>query len=183
MIHIVDEAPIHVGAREALLDLSFGLDRHRKTSERLREGRLPAFAYTALNDADAMVGTVRLWSVADSSGQSTLLLGPLAVDRTCQGQRIGDRLMRHALTRAALAGHGSVVLVGDLAYYDRFGFARGLLDQVSLPGPVERDRFLGLEFVPGHLQQLSGCLAATGQLAPAAALGPQSFELPYHKVA
>lgn len=41
MIDIVDEAPDHTGAREGLLDLCFGEDRFRKTSERLREGRLP----------------------------------------------------------------------------------------------------------------------------------------------
>jgi len=183
MIHIVDEAPAHVGAREALLDLSFGFDRHMKTSERLREGRLPAFAYSALDGDDAFVGTVRLWPVADECGQGTLLLGPLAVDKTCQGQRIGDRLMRHALTQAALAGHGSVLLVGDLAYYERFGFARGLLESVTLPGPLERHRFLGLEFASGHLDRLSGCLWGAGQSDPAAALGLPTVDLPYHKVA
>ena len=44
--------------------------------------------------------------------------------------------MRHALNQAALHGHGSVLLVGDLPYYERFGFAAGLLDGVGLPGPV-----------------------------------------------
>lgn len=183
MIDIVDEAPAHVGAREALLDLSFGLDRHQKTCERLREGRLPAFAYTALDGEGTLVGTVRLWSVADAAGQATLLLGPLAVDKTCQGRKVGDRLMRHALNQVAVAGHGSVVLVGDQPYYDRFGFARGLLDGVSLPGPVERERFLGVEFVPGYLDRLSGCLAGTGLLAPTAAVAAQSFELPFFKSA
>ncbi|MBD1545139.1 GNAT family N-acetyltransferase [Roseibium aggregatum] len=183
MIHIVDEAPAHVGAREALLDLSFGFDRHQKTSERLREGRLPAFAYSALDEDGELVGTVRLWPVSDGTGQGSLMLGPLAVAKTCQGQRIGDRLMRHALTQAALAGHGSVLLVGDLAYYERFGFARGLLDGVVLPGPLERERFLGLEFTSGHLERLSGCLAGAGQIDPVAALGLPSVDLPYHKVA
>ncbi|WP_346898647.1 N-acetyltransferase [uncultured Roseibium sp.] len=183
MIHIVDEAPAHVGAREALLDLSFGFDRHQKTSERLREGRLPAFAYSALDETDALVGTVRLWPVVDATGQVSLLLGPLAVAKTCQGQRIGDRLMRHVLTQAALAGHGSVLLVGDLAYYERFGFARGLLDSVVLPGPLERERFLGLEFASGHLGRLSGCLTAAGQFDQAAAHGLPTVDLPYHKVA
>jgi len=47
MILIVNEAPEHFGARELLLDRCFGEDRFAKTSERLREGRLPVFAFAA----------------------------------------------------------------------------------------------------------------------------------------
>lgn len=172
MIDIVDEAPAHTGAREALLDLSFGEERFAKTSERLREGRLPVFAFAALDESGKLVGTVRLWSVADRNGFQSLLLGPLAVDPACRGLKVGDRLMRHALNQAAVHGHGSVILVGDLPYYARFGFEAGLLDDVSLPGPVAYDRFLGLEFAPGHLAGLDGVLSAAGLLdlaAPAAA--------------
>jgi len=162
MIDIVDEAPVHTGAREVLLDLCFGEERFTKTSERLREGRLPVFAYAALDGTGTLVGTVRLWSVADRNGAQTLLLGPLAVDPCRRGLKIGDRLMRHALNQAAVLGHGSVILVGDLPFYARFGFASGLLDNVSLPGPVAYDRFLALEFAAGHVAGLSGELAASG---------------------
>ena len=166
MIDIVDEAPAHTGAREALLDQCFGENRFTKTSERLREGRLPVFAFTALDETGRLVGTVRLWSVADRNGFQTLLLGPLAVDPGCRGQQVGDRLMRHALNQAAVHGHGSVILVGDLPYYARFGFDAGLLDDVSLPGPVEYQRFLGVEFQPGHLAGLDGLVLAAGQIDP-----------------
>ena len=163
MIAIVDEAPDHTGAREALLDLSFGEERFTKTSERLREGRLPVLAFAALDDAGTFVGTVRLWSVIDRKGAESLLLGPLAVAPGLRGARIGDRLMRHALTQAAIYGHGSVILVGDLGYYARFGFSSGLLDKVTLPGPVAHARFLGVDLVPGHLAMLEGALAACGE--------------------
>jgi predicted N-acetyltransferase YhbS len=168
MIDIVDEVQAHVCAREALLDLSFGLDRHLKTSERLREGRLPVFAFTALDANGKLVGTVRLWAVADRWEHQSLLLGPLAVDTQCRGLKVGDRLMRHALNQAALHGHGSVLLVGDLPYYERFGFAAGLLEDVMLPGPVDYRRFLGLELAPGHLAGLDGTLIAAGVLDPSA---------------
>ncbi|KZM49274.1 N-acetyltransferase [Labrenzia sp. OB1] len=180
MIDIVEEAPVHIGARDALLDLSFGEARLAKTSERLREGRLPVFAFAALDNSGKLVGTVRLWSVADCSGCQSLLLGPLAVDPAYRGNRVGDRLMRHALNQAAMHGHGSVILVGDLRYYARFGFAAGLLDDVALPGPVDQDRFLGLEMVRGHLGGLNGLLAAAGNLDPAVAPAPLSngFSIP-----
>jgi predicted N-acetyltransferase YhbS len=170
MIDIVDEAPAHTGAREMLLDLCFGEERFLKTSERLREGRLPVFAFAALDESGKLVGTVRLWSVADRNGAQSLLLGPLAVDPDCRGGMVGDRLMRHALNQAAVHGHGSVILVGDLPYYARFGFQAGLLDEVTLPGPVQYDRFLGVDFAPGHLAGLDGVLSAAGLIDPAAGL-------------
>ena len=162
MIDIVDEAPAHVGAREMLLDQSFGPDRFKKTSERLREGRLPAFAFSALDDSGRLVGTVRLWHVTDEKGRPALLLGPLAVESQCRSQQVGGRLMRHALNRATFAGFGAVILVGDFAYYQRFGFVQGRLEGVSLPGPLDRDRFLAAELLPDHLNGFSGCLMASG---------------------
>ncbi|MBO9418204.1 N-acetyltransferase [Labrenzia sp. R4_2] len=183
MIDIVDEAQAHVCAREALLDLSFGLDRHLKTSERLREGRLPVFAFTALDASGKVVGTVRLWAVADRWGHQSLLLGPLAVDPECRGLKVGDRLMRHALNQAALHGHGSVLLVGDLRYYERFGFAAGLLEDVALPGPVDYRRLLGLEIAPGHLAGLEGTLCAAGVLDPIASFSDADDGLVLSKLA
>ncbi|MEO0978881.1 MAG: N-acetyltransferase [Pseudomonadota bacterium] len=161
MITIVNEALEHFSAREALLDQSFGEDRHLKTCERLREGRLPVFAYVALDEQGSLVGTVRLWLVADEAGKVSLLLGPLAVSAKMRGLKIGDRLMRHALNQAAICGHASVVLVGDLSYYARFGFASGKLDRVSLPGPFERYRFLGLDLLPGQVASLNGMLRSS----------------------
>jgi hypothetical protein len=51
-----------------------------------------------------------------------------------------------------------VILVGDAPYYSRFGFSRDLTLNMSLPGPVDLDRFLGLELVPGSLQGVSGMI-------------------------
>lgn len=158
MITIVNEALEHFSAREALLDQSFGEDRHLKTCERLREGRLPVLAYAALDARGNLVGTVRLWMVEDAAGLSSLMLGPLAVSPNMRGLKTGDRLMRHALTQAAAFGHGSVVLVGDLSYYARFGFMSGKLDRAALPGPFERTRFLGLDLLAGQVASLKGIL-------------------------
>ncbi|MET1411124.1 N-acetyltransferase [Roseibium sp. HPY-6] len=163
MITIVDEALEHFSAREALLDLSFGEDRHLKTCERLREGQLPVFAFVATDAAGRLAGSVRLWSVADEAGNQSLLLGPLVVCPLMRGLKIGDRLMRHALTQAAVHGHGSVILVGDQAYYDRFGFQPGRLDRVDLPGPFDQRRFLGIDLSVGHLARLDGLLKPAGE--------------------
>ena len=47
MVAIRLERPADVASREALLDVAYGPVRFTKTSERLREGRLPELAFVA----------------------------------------------------------------------------------------------------------------------------------------
>ena len=161
---IRDERASVVPAREALLDASFGPARFAKTCERLREGRraAPGLSFVAMADG-ALVGTVRLWNVA-IGGRASLMLGPLAVDCRLRSAGMGAALMEHALRRARMLGHESVILVGDAPYYARFDFDAALTEGFVLPGPVERARFLGLELAPGGLTGISGDVVATGAL-------------------
>lgn len=167
MITIREEIASDVPAREALLDRCLGERRSAKSSERLREGRLPAegLALTAERDG-AVVATVRLWHV-EADGRPALLLGPLAVSPELQGEGLGKAMMREAIWRAACRGHGAILLVGDAPYYERFGFTAAPMAELAMPGPVERERFLGLELRDGALDGARGVLRATGALAPA----------------
>jgi predicted N-acetyltransferase YhbS len=157
-----------VVAREALLDASFGANRHARTCQRLRDGRAPAegLAFTAVRKG-RLVGTVRLWHVS-IGGQPALVLGPIAVDPSCRKLGVGAELMNHALAAAKARGHGAVILLGDAAYYARFGFSADKTAELSLPGPFERERLLGLELSGGALAGASGMIVATGVMAPEA---------------
>ena len=157
MFDLRDETLLDIPAREDLLDRCFGPARFAKTCERLREGRLPAegLALVAAQDR-ALVGTIRLWDVAAGPGRPALLLGPVAVEPRLQGLGLGSKLIRTALDRAAALGHRAVLLVGDAAYYRRFGFSAEPVAGLWLPGPVERERFLGLELAPGALSGARG---------------------------
>ncbi|HWJ73461.1 MAG TPA: N-acetyltransferase [Kaistia sp.] len=166
------EAPADAGAREVLLDRAMGPDRFLKSSERLREGRLPAAGLAlAARDGDALVGTVRLWNVA-AGGRDALLLGPLAVAPDRQSEGLGSKLMRAALNRAAMLGHKAVILVGDADYYSRFGFSVALTTRLLMPGPVDRRRFMALEFAEGALSGAAGMLVPTGDFATPSLVGP-----------
>jgi predicted N-acetyltransferase YhbS len=167
MVTIRNELPSDVVSREALLDKAFGKTRLRKTSERLREGRLPAegLAFTATNAKGRLVGTVRLWDVIAGSAGPSLLLGPLAVDCCQQGKGIGAALMQHAITSAKALGYESILLVGDAPYYARFGFGVQHTRSLHLPGPVVRERFLGLELQPEALDGAEGLIMASGREA------------------
>jgi predicted N-acetyltransferase YhbS len=166
MTMIRTETAADTAARERLLDKAFGKTRRRKTSERIREGRLPSegLAFSAVDDKGKLVGTLRLWDVLAGSAGQALLLGPLAVDCKQQGKGIGATLMRHAMAEAKMLGHAAIILVGDAPYYARFGFNGALVADLHLPGPVERARFLGIELIPGALDGAEGLVAGCGRL-------------------
>lgn len=157
-------------ARERLLDRVMGPARFRKSSEKIRRGRLPAEGLALVaRDADGhVIGTVRLWNVdagvdADGNAIGALLLGPLAVDCAHEGKGIGGALMRAVLTEARDRGHGAVLLVGDPEYYERFGFFADKARHLVMPGPFERRRFLALELKEGWLSGAAGMLVASGR--------------------
>jgi predicted N-acetyltransferase YhbS len=158
-----------VVAREALLDACFGANRHARTCQRLRDGRAPAegLAFSAVRQEGPkgrLVGTLRLWHVS-AGGTRALVLGPLAVDPMCRALGVGAALMNQALAAAEARGHRAVILLGDAAYYGRFGFSALKTGELSLPGPFERDRLLGLELRDGALDGAWGMIASTGALA------------------
>jgi predicted N-acetyltransferase YhbS len=167
MITIRQERPSDIDTREALLDEAFGEARTRKSSERVREDRLPAagLAFVAA-EGKRMVGTARLWNVACGNGQSALLLGPVAVADDSRNRGIGTAMVRRAVEAARKLGHAAIVLVGDAPYYSRFGFSNEKTRALWMPGPFERHRLLGLELTPSALDGARGMIGATGRQAP-----------------
>jgi predicted N-acetyltransferase YhbS len=167
MVTIREEKLSDAAAREVLLDEGYGPDRFTKTSERLREGRLPASGLSLVAvHYGRLVGTVRLWHVAAGPGRAALLLGPLAVHPQHRNRGIGATLMRRVIARARLAGHDAILLVGDAAYYSRFGFTAASTGELWMPGRFQRERLLALELRPRALAGARGLIAATGQLEP-----------------
>ncbi|MCT8971761.1 GNAT family N-acetyltransferase [Microbaculum marinisediminis] len=162
MITVVSERPEDAPAIETLLDDAFGARRHTKTAERLREGKGPAEGLSLVAmERRRLVGTIRLWHV-EAGNVPALLLGPVAVHPDWRNRGIGAALVETSLKRAHADGHGAVILVGDAPYYGRFDFRRDLTLDLSLPGPVDPDRFLGLELMPGALAGARGLVRGTG---------------------
>ena len=167
MITIVPETAAHAIAREALLDRAFGASRFAKTCERLREGRLPAEGLAlAMLYGNTLIGTIRLWEVTLGQTDTALMLGPVAIAPTHQGMGLGAWLIENAIDTARRLGHRAIVLVGDAPYYERFGFTAAAVDNLWMPGPVERERFLGLELEAGALSNAAGFVLGSGRAAP-----------------
>ena len=172
---ITPELPRHADAIETLLDTAFGAGRKAKTAYRLRDGVDPIhdLSVVALGHDDLgneqLKGTIRYWPVTIGGATPALLLGPIAVDPALQGSGLGSRLIRMTLNMAAAAGHRIVLLVGDAPYYERFGFTRETTKALQFPGPVDLNRFLGLELVPGALDGVTGMVGRWPDSGEAAA--------------
>jgi predicted N-acetyltransferase YhbS len=68
--------------------------------------------------------------------------------------------MQRALREACRRGHGAVLLIGDAAYYGRFGFSPERTGDLWLPGLIDRSRLLGCELKAGALNGVRGTVRA-----------------------
>ena len=140
---------------EALYDLAFAPGREALSSYRLRDGVPPVarLCLTARDDLGILAGAIRFWPVR-VGGTPVLLLGPIAVHPTRQGEGVGALLIEESLARAS--GWKRAMLVGDEPYYGRFGFKR--LGGVTMPPPTNPNRVLGRDLQPGAWSGVVGAV-------------------------
>jgi len=72
-------------------------------------------------EENSVVGYV-LGARGDLGGREVVAVAPLAVSTSHQRRGAGSALMRELLDRAEASGHPLVALLGNPAYYRRFGF-------------------------------------------------------------
>lgn len=140
---------------ESLYDLCFAPGRTALSSYRLREGVAPVkpLCLVLRDAAGVLAGVIRYWPV-EIGGRTVLLLGPVAVHPTRQGEGLGWLLIHESLAEARRLGWARVLLVGDEPYYRRFGFVR--MAGVVMPPPTNPDRVLGLALTPGAWEGVAG---------------------------
>jgi len=148
MIFIDQEMPQDGAAIETLLDSAFGPERTLKPSYLLRKDTNPINELsTVVRVDDKLGGTVRFTPVhirdtRSGSSQDCLLLGPLAVAPEFQALGLGSQLMRFTTAKAAELGYSTILLVGDVNYYNRFGFQRVIPRNIPLSCGRDADRLL-----------------------------------------
>ena len=154
-MRISPETPEDEAEVEVLYDLCFAPGRTALSSYRLREGvaRVADLCLILRDGNGILLAAIRFWPVR-VAGRRALLLGPVAVHPTAQGEGLGAMLMGDSLQRARDLGWSRVLLVGDAPYYSRFGFRR--LDDVEMPPPTNPDRVLGLELRPDAWVDVTG---------------------------
>lgn len=148
MFRITPEIPDDLDEVEYLYDLAFAPGRTALSSYRLRNSadRIAELSLIARDKYDILAGAIRFWPVRiGKAGHSALLLGPIAVHPTRQGEGLGNLLISDALDRATNSGWSRVILIGDEPYYRRYGFGREHAKGLNFPPPTNPDRLLAKE--------------------------------------
>lgn len=152
-----------VAAIHAVHAASFPTDVEARLVDLLRDaGRLSVTLVAEVGGV--IVGHVAFSPVTVASGATGAGLAPLAVVTWYRRQGIGAALVRAGLEACRAAGFGWTVVLGDPAYYSRFGFRPatefGLYDEYG-GGPA----FQAIELVPGGLPVGAGLVRYAPEFA------------------
>ena len=138
MIKIRPEVPDDISAIYSLTEVAF---REMKFSDgdeqdlvnRLRDDGDLAISLVAEEDG-VILGHIAFSPVTISDGTSDWYgLGPVSVEPARQGEGIGSMLVKSGLVALRARNARGCVLLGDPAYYDRFGFRHD--PRIKYPGP------------------------------------------------
>ncbi len=140
---------------EALYDLCFAPGRTALSSYRLRDGvpTVAALCLTLRDDDGTLAAVIRYWPI-EVGGQDALLLGPVAVHPTRQGEGLGGLADQRKPGRGAASGLGTGAAGGRCALLRavRISAAGG----GEMPPPTNPDRVLGLALKLGAWDGVTG---------------------------
>lgn len=135
---------------------AFGRDDEATLVDRLVDARDAIVSLVAV-DAGDTIGHV-LFSrlrvtTANGDELTAAALAPLAVVPHHQRRGAGEALVREGLDRVAARNIEVVIVLGDPAYYGRFGFSAD--HARMLRGPFTGPSWMALEIVPDALRDVS----------------------------
>ena len=142
------------------INAAFGPGMRARAAHALREGVSHEMPLSFVAECGGeIVGSVRQTRIR-IGGDIVLMLGPIGVVPARKNEGIGHQLMDAAVEaarkRQAEDGFDLIMLVGDLDYYGRFGFARPKPGTITLPRPVDPTRILVCELVQGAAARING---------------------------
>lgn len=128
----------------------------------LRSGNnyIPELALVA-EENDKLIGHIMLTKTYIVDGDSrveTLLLAPISVVLGYRNSGIGIKLINESFRLAKEMGYTSVFLVGDPAYYHRFGFRPSVDFGVKQLYNIPDEYVMACELVPNALRGISGII-------------------------
>lgn len=119
-MNLVEEAPLHREAIRRVIADAFGRGDEARLVDDLRRAGDLAISLVA-QQAGEVYGHVALSRLR--SPTRGLALAPVSVLTARQRQGLGSALVRRALVRARELDYEIVLVVGEPAYYTRFGFS------------------------------------------------------------
>ena len=166
-MHIREEMPCEFEAIHALIAAAFATTPHADGDEadfverqRAINSYLPALALVG-ECGNVIVGHVMLIqaSVAGPAPPSrALLLAIVSVSPSLQRAGLGSSLVREALVRARALGFRIVFVLGDPAFYRRFGFKPASNFSITNSNDYPSEYVMALEIESGALAGCNGAI-------------------------
>lgn len=140
------ESPADILAIDRLLKSTFDTDAEANLVMKLRENGHLTLSLVASTDDGEVIGHA-MFSPVTVQGQDIGWQGlaPVAVDESYRKQGLASQLIREGFSSLVEFGYPACVVVGDPAYYSRFGFE-----------PVEKHGFTSQWQLPDGIFQIAG---------------------------
>jgi putative acetyltransferase len=145
MIEIVPYAPEDAAAVDGLVRAAFPGPEEAGIIERLRAGGDMLLELVA-RDGAAIVGHVGFSRLRSEPPRlRAVCLAPLAVAEPYRRQGVGHQLVEAGIARIRDAGEDVILVLGEPAYYGRFGFSAEAAVAYRTPydGPYQQALWLG----------------------------------------
>jgi putative acetyltransferase len=158
-LSIRPEEPRDIQAIHRVEELAFGRAFEADAADLLRDHGKALLSLVAKVDSEVVGHVMFSYTTIETSSGSVVeaSLGPIAVLPERQGAGIGSSLVREGLAACVKLGYGAVFLLGNPAYYRRFGFRPaaefGIRYHQELSSP---EAFQAVELRPGALAGLGG---------------------------
>lgn len=120
------EIPVDAAGIDRLLRRTFPTAAEADLVHQLREDGLLTLGVVATDYEGVVMGYVAFSpALIAEEDRQWVALGPLAVDDALRRQGLGEKLVYEGLDALNEFGYSAVVVLGDPAYYARFGFVPG----------------------------------------------------------
>lgn len=152
------EAPADRGLVDEIQTAAFGRADEAELVRRLRDAPIRKLSLVAERD-ETVVGHVFFSPIEIEGAEAappSAGLAPLAVSPDEQGRGAGSALVRAGLRECLEVGWQAVFLLGDPAYYSRFGFELAAPRGLRYENEFFDSAFQSIELVPGALSGATG---------------------------
>jgi putative acetyltransferase len=150
------DRPEDADAIREILVAAFGGEAEARLVDRLRASGKIACALVA-EEKGRVLGYVVFSAIAAGENQAlAMALAPIAVMPAFQRLGIGSALASAGLERLRQERAQRVLVVGDPAYYARFGFVPASRFGLKCPFPAPEDAFMAIELQAGAFNGVSG---------------------------
>lgn len=137
------EIGVDAASIDSLLRRCFETSAEAELVQQLREDGLLTLGVVATDDEGQVLGYAAFSPVTvNGEDHQWVALAPLAVDQSIRGQGLGSQLIYEGLDTLNEFGYAAVVVMGDPAYFGRYGFEPAARYQLQCRRSAGRSAFL-----------------------------------------